>query len=579
MRKGRGIRLLAVVLAMAMLFAVPVAAAEEDVVIVLDPGHGGLDSGTEMKYDGKLVCEAAINLSIAEACRDYLLENYENVQVYLTRETDVKVSLEERVAFAEEVGADYMLSIHINSDEGYAKGALAIVPRGRYQPEQGAASKRTAEAILLHLEELGMVNRGTTYQLGEDRYPDGTYVDYFAVIRGCVRRNIPCIIMEHGFLDNEEDYRSFLSTPEQLRALGEADALGLAETLGLIPMGSGTPFSDVPYGTWYTESVRYVWEQGLMEGISDTEFGPALRVNRAMVVTILYSLDGAELYPEESSFADVPVGSWYHAPVEWALENGVTSGFSETEFGPGRNIIREQFVAMLYRYAGSPEPEVIPVDFSDWERVTEYARPALAWAVEAGIVSGYDDGTVKPHKELNRAELAAMMRKFHIWLLHDRGELVYEWTQSVTEAALYVGDSFELTLVNQYGEQADALWTADCEGVVEVDGTTVTAVGEGTALLSCETDGQWFDCFVEVTEHEVTWSISHTDVTIKVGESFYLKVRSSEGETAPVSWSASKSGYVSISGNKITGKKAGTVTVSCTHEGVTYKCIVRVKSA
>ena len=206
MRKRMGIRLLAVVLAMAMLFAVPVAAAEEDVVIVLDPGHGGLDSGTEMKYDGKLVCEAAINLSIAEACRDYLLENYENVQVYLTRETDVKVSLEERVAFAEEVGADYMLSIHINSDEGYAKGALAIVPRGRYQPEQGAASKRTAEAILLHLEELGMVNRGTTYQLGEDRYPDGTYVDYFAVIRGCVRRNIPCIIMEHGFLDNEEDY-------------------------------------------------------------------------------------------------------------------------------------------------------------------------------------------------------------------------------------------------------------------------------------------------------------------------------------------------------------------------------------
>lgn len=93
MRKRMGIRLLAVVLAMAMLFAVPVAAAEEDVVIVLDPGHGGLDSGTEMKYDGKLVCEAAINLSIAEACRDYLLENYENVQVYLTRETDVKVSL------------------------------------------------------------------------------------------------------------------------------------------------------------------------------------------------------------------------------------------------------------------------------------------------------------------------------------------------------------------------------------------------------------------------------------------------------------------------------------------------------
>ena len=169
MRKERGIRLLALILALVMLFAVPVAAEEEDVVIVLDPGHGGLDTGTEMKYDGTLVCEAAINLAIAEYCRDYLLENYENVQVYMTRETDEKVELDERVAFAEEMGADYMLSIHINSDEGYAKGALAIVPRGRYQPEQGAASTRTAEAILLHLEALGMVNRGTTYRLGEEQ--------------------------------------------------------------------------------------------------------------------------------------------------------------------------------------------------------------------------------------------------------------------------------------------------------------------------------------------------------------------------------------------------------------------------
>ena len=580
MRKRGVFRLLALILALVLVFAVPVTAAEEDVVIVLDPGHGGLDSGTEMKYDGVTVCESAINLAIAEYCRDYLEEYYGNVQVYLTRETDEKVTLDERVAFAEEMGADYMLSIHINSDEGDARGALAIVPRGRYQPEQGAASTRTAEAILLKLEELGMTNLGTTYRLGEDRYPDGTYVDYFAVIRGCVRRNIPCIIMEHGFLDNEEDYRSFLSTPEQLRALGEADALGLAETLGLLPKDTGMPFADVPYGSWYCEAVRYVWENGIMEGISDTEFGPAMTANRAMVVTLLYSLDGAELYPEESSFADVPTGSWYHAPVEWALENGIASGFSETEFGPGRNIIREQFVTFLYRYAGSPEPESGEQDFADWEQVSGYARSALAWAVEAGIVSGYDDGTVKPHRELNRAELAVMMRKFHRWLLHERGELTYEWTQSVTDAQLYVGDSFALTLVNQFGDQADVLWEIDCEGVVEVDGTTVTAIGEGTALLSCEVEGEYFSCFVEVTEKEpVTWSISHTDVTIKVGESFYLKLKSSEGETASVSWSANKSGYVTISGNKITGKKAGTVTVSCTYEGVTYKCIVRVKSA
>ena len=578
--KKRGImRVLALVLALTMVFAVPVAAEGEDVVIVLDPGHGGTDTGMEIKYDGVLVCESEINLAIAQACRDHLLEHYGNVQVYLTRETDEKVTLDERVDFAVEVAADYMLSIHINADDGYARGALAIVPRGRYKPEQAAASTRTAEAILLRLEELGMENMGTTYRLGDGRYLDGSRVDYFQVIRGGVKNDFPCIILEHGFLDNEEDYREFLSTPEQLRALGEADALGLAETLGLLPKDSGMPFEDVALGEWFCEDVRYVWELGLMQGVSETEFAPASPANRAMVVTLLYRLDGAELLPEGSCFADVEPGSWYHAPVEWALENGITTGVSETEFAPERNVIREQFVTFLHRYAGEPEPLAFPEDFADWGEVSGYAQDPLAWAVEEGLLTGYDDGTVKPLRELNRAELAVLMHRFHRWLLHENGELKYEWTQSVTETQLYIGDSFELTLVNQFGEEADAVWEADCEGVVQIEGTTVTAVGEGTALLSCEVEGEWFSCLVEVTEKQVTWKISHTDVTIKVGESFYLKVKSSEGETAEVDWTVNKSGYVSISGNKITGKKAGTVTVSCTYEGVTYKCVVRVRSA
>ena len=233
MKKRTYLRILALVMAAVLLLAVPVAADEEDVVIVLDPGHGGLDSGITVKYDGAEVCESHLALKIAEYCRDYLLEHYENVQVYLTREEDKKVTLDERVAFTAAHEADYMLSIHINADEGYARGALALVPRGKYHPEQAVASKQTAEAILKHLEALGMINRGTAVQLGTDRYPDGTYVDAFAVIRGCVRKNIPGIIMEHGFLDNEKDYREFLSTEEQLAALGKADALGLAETLGL----------------------------------------------------------------------------------------------------------------------------------------------------------------------------------------------------------------------------------------------------------------------------------------------------------------------------------------------------------
>ena len=587
MRKRTFIRVLALLLAFSLAFAVPVAAEEEDVVIVLDPGHGGDDSGAEKKYDGVMISESVLCLKIAEYCRDYLLEHYDNVQVYMTRDTDEKVTLDERVQFAEAHGADYVLSIHINYDKGYARGALALVPRGKYHPEQGEASKVTAEAILAHMEALGMENRGTTYQLDDDRfYPDGSKVDALAVIRGCVRRNIPCIILEHGFLDNEDDYRNFLSTEEQLAALGKADALGLAETLGLqehrrpssAELGD-TPFEDVLEGDWFYGDVTYVWELGLMQGVSAAAFGPTLPANRAMVVTLLYRLEGAELSYEQSSFAEVAPGCWYHAPVEWALENGITTGVSETEFAPGRNVIREQFVTFLYRYAGSPAPSVIPEELADWADVSGYARESMAWALETGLLTGYEDGTIRPLRELNRAELAVLMHRFHRWLLHDRGELTYEWTQSETEKALFVGESFELTLVNQYGQQGRAEWAADCEGVVQINGSTVTAVGEGTALLSCEWDGQYFECLVEVTEKVVTWSISHEDVTIKVGESFSLRLRSSEGETASVGWSANKSGYVSISGNKITGKKAGTVTVSCEFEGTVYKCIVRVKSA
>ena len=586
MKKRINWRLLTLILAFALAFSLPVAAQEEDVIIVLDPGHGGIDSGISVKYDGAEVWESTLALKIAQYCRDYLLEHYENVQVHLTREEDKKVSLDDRVAFADLLEADYLLSIHINADDGYARGALALVPRGKYHPEQGKASKLTAEACLTELEALGMENRGPVVQLGKDRYADGSYTDAFAIVRGCVIENIPGIILEHGFLDNEKDYREFLSTEEQLAALGKADALGLAKSLGLterrVPSSAengDTPFEDVLEGDWFYEDVTYVWDQGLMQGISDTEFGPGLPANRAMVVTLLYRMDGAERNCEERSFEDVEPGSWYHAPVEWALANGITTGVSETEFAPGRNVIREQFVTFLHRYAGTPEPGTIPDRFSDWDTVSAYAENALAWAVEAGIVSGYDDGTVKPLRELNRAELAVLMHRFHRWVLHDRGELVYEWTQAATEADLLVGESFELTLTNQYGQTAAPEWVADCEGVVQIDGSTVTAVGEGTALLSCEWDGQIFDCLVTVTEKIVTWKLSHTDVTIKVGESFNLRLRSSEGETASVTWKASKSGIVSISGNKITGKAAGTVTVSCEYAGQTWKCTVRVKSS
>ena len=571
-------RIFGCLLALVMVFvlAVPAAASGEEVVIVLDPGHGGYSSGTVEWYDGVEVWESVLDLKIALACRDYLQANYENVRVYMTRDSDVYLSLDERVAFAVEKQADYMLSIHINSDKGVAAGALALVPRGRYLPEQARIATAGAEAILAELEELGMRNRGTVVQLGSGQYPDGSTTDAYAIVRGCVRNNIPGIIMEHGFLDNPDDYYGFLSSDEKLTAQGEAAARGLAASLGLEHKKPEwtLPFRDVPQGVWYADEVEYTWTLGLMQGISESEFGAAMTANRAMVMTLLYRMDGQEQAYEQWSFEDVQPGSWYHAPVEWALENGITTGISDTAFGPEQNVVREQFVTFLYRYAGQPEPEQDARWLADWDCVSEYARDAVSWAVEAGLLTGYDDGTVGPLRELNRAELAVLMQRFHRWWLHEQGELSYEWSLSDDERTLAPGEQFELTLVNQFGQKAEPEWTADCGGVVEVNGCTVTALAEGTALLSCQWDGQDFDCLVRVQEH---WAVSHTDVTIGVGESFRLRVRNESGVSAEVEWSASKSNIVAISGNQITGLAKGTVTVSCEYGGQVFSCIVRVK--
>jgi hypothetical protein len=155
--------------------------------------------------------------------------------------------------------------------------------------------------------------------------------------------------------------------------------------------------------------------------------------------------------------------------------------------------------------------------------------------------------------------------------------LELEWTPTFWEKVLCPGESFELYLTDQFGRKAEPEWYADCEGVVEISGNTITALEEGSVLLTCEWEGNFYDCYVEVRTDEVTWTISHTDVTIKVGESFRLRLRGSDGTTAPVEWLSSKSGVVAVSGNTIKGKSKGTVTVSCEYDGQVFECVVRVK--
>lgn len=212
---------------------------KDDIVIVLDPGHGGADVGA---YNSTLgLYESQINLKIAIACRDSLMK-YDGVRVYMTH-TGVSTrqgesSLRSRINVAEEVGADIFISLHINSaDSKSAHGAEIYVPHTTYKPEYNENCTELANKILDNFKALGLGSRGVKERKsgGARTYTheDGTTEigDYYYVVGEPIRRlGIPGILVEHAFIGGDSD---FLDSDEDLELLGKADAEAIAEYYGL----------------------------------------------------------------------------------------------------------------------------------------------------------------------------------------------------------------------------------------------------------------------------------------------------------------------------------------------------------
>ena len=158
--------------------------------------------------------------------------------------------------------------------------------------------------------------------------------------------------------------------------------------------------SDVPANAWYYETVEYVLQQGLFSGTGADSFSPTTAASRAMVWTVLAKVRGKQLS------AGNP---WYVSAQRWAVENRISDGF-----GPNEPITREQLVQMLYRLAS---PEETPSDavlsaYPDSGSISSWARAAMAWAVENGIISGQGNGNLAPGGQATRAEMAAMLRQY-----------------------------------------------------------------------------------------------------------------------------------------------------------------------
>lgn len=171
-------------------------------------------------------------------------------------------------------------------------------------------------------------------------------------------------------------------------------------------------FTDTPVDAWFHDAVEEMVSRGLMNGVSATEFAPNNTLNRAMVVTVLYR-EAGEPEAGKSTFTDIPDGEWYADAVAWAQENGVVNGVSETEFAPMNAVTREQIATILYRYSCAEAPDATALErFPDADKISDYARDAMAWAVSEGIFSGDDLGNLNPTNSATRAEFATILMRY-----------------------------------------------------------------------------------------------------------------------------------------------------------------------
>ena len=181
-------------------------------------------------------------------------------------------------------------------------------------------------------------------------------------------------------------------------------------------------FQDVSSGDWFYPYVKDVAEQGLMTGLEDTVFGPGDNLARAQFVLILYRMSGEPDVTFRPEFHDVADNTWYTDAVVWASDNGIVTGYSNGNFGPGDALNREQMATMLYRYADNylkSNPDYFTLgqadnaiwEFPDVNTIQEYAVGGVNWAVTAGIISG-DNGMLNPQKTVVRAVCATMISRF-----------------------------------------------------------------------------------------------------------------------------------------------------------------------
>ena len=426
-------------------------AAEEKIVVALDPGHDAKHAGATQ---GELL-EHILTLKIANYCKEEL-EKY-GIEVHMTREDeaclypDVENSgkcIEQRVIAAKAAGAQVYVSMHINAQQNgtSANGVEVIYPNDSWKQEHGRNGALLAQSIQDELVRLGLADRGIYTRdttIGET-YEDGSVGDYYSVQIYGKENDLPGIIVEHGFITNANDRETFLTTEEGLKSLGLADARGILNYLESVQSEPDTPdtpeepeepdtpetpdtsehlFTDISEDKWYYDYVVWAYKNDVADGIKEADgtytFQPDKTCTRAEFVQFLWNLVGSEVSVEvENPFTDIESDKWYYDSVLWAVENGVTSGIKQADgtyiFSPQETCTRAQAAQFIYNLFGEEAiAGGMENPFTDIEEGKWYYN-AVLWGYENGIIAGMKqpDGTFvyAPDDYVTRAQVVKLIK-------------------------------------------------------------------------------------------------------------------------------------------------------------------------
>ena len=185
---------------------------------------------------------------------------------------------------------------------------------------------------------------------------------------------------------------------------------GVTDSCKIRVTGELLPFDDLIPGSWYYADVRQALEDGQFNGMAERQFVPGGAMTRAMVVQVLYNLAEKPQAPEELVFTDVAEDAWYRDAVAWAAAEGVVNGLSETSFGPDRPMTRQELSTVLWRYVGAPKAKTDLTAYADGANVGTFAAEAMAWMTEKEILQG-SGGKLLPTKQATRIETAVILQR------------------------------------------------------------------------------------------------------------------------------------------------------------------------